>query len=203
MLPTAYHHWDAERYPSTLDVLLLTSRDGIKWYRPLERLPFLRHGADGDPTSGMLFANPWPIIVGDEVWIYYGAIGITHRENVSDRSQTGIYRARLRLDGFISADAPYGGGEFTTPPLMIQGQRLEVNIDTSGGGWAQVEVQGATGRSLEGFSQRDCDVVRGNSTRKTVTWGGSSDCSALAGKPLCLRFVMHSTRLYAFQFRED
>ena len=43
------------------------STDGIDWYRPEPRLPFLGLGLEGGPASGMIFANPWPLIVGDEV----------------------------------------------------------------------------------------------------------------------------------------
>ena len=33
-----------------------------------------------------------------------------------------------------------------------------------------------------------------------LTWKGASDLSALAGKPISLRFVMRDAKLYAFQF---
>ena len=200
LLPSAYHHWDEDRFPGTIDAILLTGRDGIHWYRPTDRAPYLRLGLDGGPSCGMIMANPWPIVVGDEVWIYYTGAGITHLEEITDPRETGLYRARLRLDGFLSADAPDGGGFFTTPPLTFEGRRLELNVDTSGGGWVQVAIQSASGRSLAGFTQDACDVVRGNTTRKTVTWNGSSDCSQFAGKPVRLRFTMRSTKLYAFQF---
>ena len=200
LLPTAYHHWDCERFPSTIDVILLTSRDGLHWYRPPAREPYLRLGLDGGPSSGMIFANPWPIIVDDEVRIYYAGAGRSHQESVADPAQTGLFRARLRLDGFLSADAPERGGTFTTPPLTFQGRHLELNVDTSGGGWVEVEIQSAKGRALAGFTRRDCDLIRGNSTRRTITWKGNPDCSAGAGQPVRLRFVMRSAKLYAFQF---
>ena len=50
-------------------------------------------------ASGMLFANPWPIPVGDEIWIYYAGIGRDHRQELKDPSLTGIFLARLRHDG--------------------------------------------------------------------------------------------------------
>ena len=200
MLPTAYHHWDHGRFPSTIDVQFLSSRDGIRWHRPEPRGPFLGLGADGGPSSGMIFANPWPLIVGDEIWIYYGGTSRFHLDSADVPAQTGLFRARLRLDGFLSADAPDKGGTFTTPPLKFAGNRLELNVDTGGGGWLAVEIQGANGRALPGFSRRDCDLIRGNSTCKAISWGGDSDCTAAAGQPVRLRFVMRSTKLYAFQF---
>ena len=53
MMPSAYYHWGADEYPATMDVQLLTSRDGICWRRAGERAPFLRQGSDGSSTSGM------------------------------------------------------------------------------------------------------------------------------------------------------
>ena len=200
LLPTAYHHWNRDRFPSTIDVILLTSRDGIHWYRPTDREPYLRLGLDGGPSCGMIKANPWPIIVDDEVWIYYAGTGRSHQQSIADPSQTGLFRARLRRDGFLSADAPASGGTFTTPPLTFEGRQLELNVDTSGGGWVQVEIRSASGRTLAGFTQDDCDIIRANAMCKVVTWNGDLDCSAFAGNPICLRFTMRSAKLYAFQF---
>ena len=57
----------------------------------------------------------------------------------------------LRRDGFLSADAPASGGTFTTPPLTFEGRQLELNVDTSGGGWVQVEIpSGAPGATSRG-----------------------------------------------------
>ncbi len=64
-LPAIYHHWDDADFPATLDVQLLTSRDGIAWRRQGDRRPFLRKGADGGAAGGMIFANPWLIEMGD------------------------------------------------------------------------------------------------------------------------------------------
>jgi hypothetical protein len=200
MLPTAYHHWDRGRFPSTIDVQFLSSRDGLHWHRPAPREPYLSLGMDGGPSSGMLFANPWPLIVGDEVWIYYAGTSRFHLDYGNDLARTGLFRARLRLDGFLSADAPDSGATFTTPPLKFAGRQLELNVDTGGGGWLEVEIQGSNGRALAGLSRRDCDVTRGNSTRKIITWKGSPDCSAAAHQAVRLRFAMRSTKLYAFQF---
>ena len=47
-----------------------------------------------------------------------------------------------RIDGFVSADTPYTGGEFTTRPLRFTGDRLVLNIDTGATGYAQVGILG-------------------------------------------------------------
>ena len=200
LLPTPYYHWGKDGSPSTIDVGLATSRDRAHWWRPLDPEPFLRLGLDGMPNSGMLFANPWLIPVDDEIWIYYAGTGRSHGQSVQAPSRTGIFRARLRRDGFVSADAGYRGGEFTTPVVTFQGDRLRLNLDGSAGGWLQVELLSPRGEPIFGYRQTECDTIRGNSLQRIVTWQGESEVSKLAGQPIRLRFVMRSMKLYAFQF---
>jgi len=199
MFPSVFHHWGPGGFPARLDVQLLTSRDGVAWRRQGERAPFLRLGLDGGGACGMIFANPWLAEVGDELWLYYAA---TSRLHVPDapNGQSGVFRATMRRDGFVSADAGWGGGELVTPAMCFDGERLELNFDGSAGGWAKVEIQGQDGRALEGHSFADADAVTGNATRKVVTWRGAANVGRLAGQPARLRFVMQAAKLYAFQF---
>jgi hypothetical protein len=209
MLPSAYYHWGAEQFPATMDVQLLTSRDGIGWRRAGQRAPFLRHGADGTATSGMLFANPWLIPAGDELWLYYAGTARHHgppspgvdEDALAQRS--GIFRASLRRDGFVSVDAGYGGGSFTTPPLTFEGQALSVNCDGSAGGWLQVEVLDGSGTPIDGLRLTDAEAVTGNGIDKAVTWRGGGSLGSAAGAAVRLRFVMRGMKLYAFQFNAD
>ena len=201
LMPAAYNHWQEDAFPSTIDVRLATSRDRITWWQHPDREPFLRLGPDGSPHAGMIFANPWPIPVGDELWIYYGGAGHDHRQETRGPSKSGVFRARIRQDGFVSVHGGYGGGEFTTPVVSFSGTRLEVNMDGSAGGWLQVEVQSAGGEPLGSYRLDQCDTIRGNSVRKVITWRqGSADLSELRNTPLRLRFVMRSMKLFAFQF---
>jgi hypothetical protein len=202
MFPAVFYHWGEEQFPATMDVQLLTSRDGISWRRAGDREPFLRRGLDGSRSGGMVFANPWLVPAGDELWLYYMGSGRTHATNKADPAMSGIFRAALRKDGFISVNSGYGGGSFTTPEICFSGNRLEPNLDGSGGGWLMVEIQDAQGLPAPGFSLAEADPLTGNALRKVVSWGGQSDVSQLAGQPCRLHFVMRDTRLYAFQFIE-
>ncbi|MHB9109142.1 MAG: glycoside hydrolase family protein [Armatimonadota bacterium] len=202
MLPSFYYHWGAEDEPATLDVQFLTSRDGIAWRRAGGRQPFLRHGLDGSASSGMLFANPWPIPVGNETWLYYMGTSRRHRAS-SEPARCGLFRASLRRDGFVSADADYSGGEFTTPPFTFDGDRLQVNADGSAAGWLKVEVQDPAGNPLPGFTAADARPVLGNRLDHPVTWKEHGNLSGLAGRPIRLRFVMRDIKLYAFRLYHE
>ena len=57
------------------------------------------------------------------------------------------------------------------------------------------------GKPVPGFALADSVETIGNETDRAVRWKGGSDVSALAGKPVGLRFVMKDAKLYAYQFR--
>ena len=209
MLPSIYYHWGDDEFPATMDVQLLTSRDGVRWNRAGGRKAFLRHGFDGSSTSGMLFANPWLIPVGDELWLYYAGMKRRHdpgKDPATERELgrlCHLRRATLRRDGFISADADYGGGELLTPVVRFAGRALVVNCDAGAGGWLKVELLDREGHPLPGFDMDAADAVLGNGVSKPVTWQGRSDVSAAAGTPARLRFLMRDVKLYAFQFLDS
>jgi hypothetical protein len=144
--------------------------------------------------------------MGDELWIYYAGSNRDHDGNISrgapdGKHLSGIGRAVLRLDGFVSADADYRGGQLTTPALRFSGGRLELNVETSGGGSVEVELLDDQGKPIEGYSRADSQPINGNSVRMPVRWKTTDDVRELAGRPVRLRFYMRDCKLYAFQFR--
>jgi hypothetical protein len=201
MMPAFYHHWDETEFPATLDVQLLTSRDGVAWRRQGDREPFLRKGADDGPAGGMIFANPWLIEMGDELWFYYAGQNRRHVPGGAGNS-SGLFRATIRRDGFVAVEAGRAGGWLLTPPLRHDGAALELNFDGSAGGWAQVEFQDESGRPLEGYSAAECDPVVGNSVRRRVTWRGRVGMPA-SPRAVRMKITLRSARLYAFQFVAD
>jgi len=201
-----FHHWrdsGVHSWPSTGDIQLAVSRDGLHFSRPLPRQPFLRTGPDGSFDSKWIYPVLRPVRMGDELWIYYTGANHDHayrRDPPAEKDEHFISRAVLRLDGFLSADADYEGAWFMTPPLRFAGSRLELNLDTSAGGVARVEILEASGKPIPGYTLHDADQLNGNRVRFPVTWAGRADVSALAGKPVRLRVKMRSAKLYAFQF---
>ena len=109
---------------------------------------------------------------------------------------------KVRLDGFVSQDAPIEGGVLTTLPFELQGSRLEVNMDASGRGGLRVEILDEAARVIPGFAGEGADRLDRNGLRKVVTWQGNSDLSPLRGKTVRLRFLGEAVKLFAFQFVE-
>lgn len=190
---------------------LALSRDGVQFTR--YRGPYLhaglvrnRAGSEGDLDCGLMLMGIGMLRRGDEIWQYYLGCRRTHETKEQGeregRRGEGIFRVVQRLDGFVSADAGPGGGEFTTPPLTFAGRRLLLNAACHGLGEIWVEIQDETGAPLPGFTRADAVSVDRNGTAQEVWWQGGPDLAALAGRPVRLRFVLRSAKLYAFQFSE-
>lgn len=226
MLVTCYWHW-YDRTPEGIthnsgynlgpnanDIRLLVSTDGENFEWLGDRAPFIRLGPEGRFDSRMLHEMAYPIPMNNELWLYYAGRNIEHGPEPSnildptaEKAEHAISRAVMRLDGFVSADAVYTGGELTTPPLIFAGERLLLNLDTSGGGEVKVEIQDESGNPIPGHTLADARPLNGNSVAMPVRWRGNKDVDSnvgkLVGKPVRLRFVMNDCKLYAFQFSRE
>jgi len=111
-------------------------------------------------------------------------------------------RHTLRIDGFVSVQAPLAGGELITRPLVFRGRRLAINFSTSAAGGLRVEIQDVSGQAIPGFALADCHEVFGDDLQRVVSWQQGTDVSRLAGKAVRLRFALRDADLYGFQFAE-
>ena len=192
--------------PATIDVQLAVSRDAERFERVGGRRPFMSLGPEGRFDSRFLWALPNPVPMGDELWIYYVGSNRDHAPSnkldpAASKDLSGIGRAVLRLDGFVSVDGDYEGGQFTTPPIRFEGETLELNVDSAGGGAVYVEFLNEDFSPIEGFTKKDAIPIARNSVRMPVSWKSGGDVSALAGKVLRVRFHITNASLYAFQFK--
>jgi len=111
-----------------------------------------------------------------------------------------LERMTLRLDGFVAARAPFAGGDLLTRPVVFEGATLEINASTSAAGSILVQLEDADGSPLDGFLFEDCREMVGDDVALTVQWKQGSDVSALAGKPVRLRFRLKDADLYSLKF---
>ena len=193
----------SERYGTALtEGLIMVSRDGVTFKRWNEA--FLRPGIErpGTWNYGHQFIG-WHVVetksslagAPNELSLYAG-------EGYWIGKGSAVRRFTLRLDGFVSAQAPMSGGELLTKPLRFRGQSLALNFSTSAAGSVRVEIQDANGQPLPGFALDDCPPIFGDTIERSVTWAKGRDVSALAGQAVRLRFVLNDADLFAFQFKE-
>ncbi len=114
--------------------------------------------------------------------------------------QVHVERFALRLDGFISINGPYAGGEMTTRPLRCPGGNLVLNYSTSAAGQVQAEFLDEAGDPILGFSANDCRPMIGNEIEGLVQWRTAGDLSALKGRTVKLRLLLKDADVYSLRF---
>ena len=176
------------------DIVFMSSRDGLHFDRSFMEA-FLRPGLDKRNWHereiymdvGVLHTSPTEMSM-------YGMENHRH-------DSVNIRRCTLRTDGFVSVNAGYGGGEFTTPPLVFAGRELELNYSTSAVGSVRVELQDAEGRPQAGVTFDDCPEMFGDEIEGVARWKNGTGVARLAGTPVRLRFTLQDADLYAFRFK--
>ena len=141
-----------------------------------------------------------PIIKGDEVHWYYTGCDYTHGEVDLGKKMTRVGRATWQRHRFVALSAQDDGMVTTKPVALPDGAAgLEVNADAEGG-QVLVELCGADGRVLDGFSREECLPLSANDLRWQVRWK-AADISTIHGD-VKLRFLLNRIKLYSFTFRK-
>ncbi|MDP7162873.1 MAG: hypothetical protein QF792_05205, partial [Phycisphaerae bacterium] len=169
-------------------------RDWKKIVREAVFIPYGRHGKDWD--WGVIYTSQPPLVVGDEIRIYYQGHDArnwwTHSGDPpkldpnAREPNMGIGLATLRLDGFVSVDAKTQG-TMTTKKFLFIGDTLEVNANAKGGSIV-VEALDANGKVIKGFSKTDCIPITTDNIRHVLKWKGQKDCHLIQARPIRLRF---------------
>jgi hypothetical protein len=205
--PTRRILMDADRRLGSgqVETQLAVSRDGVHW----TRLPSPTYLPDGEYQGRHLhqiYIAEGLVRRGGEIWQYFYGQEEYHSPVAKNPAGNGVYRAVQRLDGFVSADAPYERlATLTTRPLTFTGNRLVLNLDTGGLGYAQVGLTEADGTPIPGFELERGVYLNGDFLAREVEWLGAdgrarADVSSLAGRPVRLVFRMRHASLYALQF---
>jgi hypothetical protein len=214
-----FHYWDVDekgrrelglkernRGSGTIEIQTMTSRDGLHWKRyprPVY-VPPGKHGQFG--TFHMVGMVQGMVRRGDEIWQYFISSPDYHsawKQNPAG-GQRGVYRTVQRLDGFVSADFDYAGGELVTKPLRFTGNQLRLNINTLATGFAQVAILGKDSNPIPGFAWEDCVYLNGDFIDEPVEWlEKGTDVSQLAGKDIRVLIRGRGCKLYALRFTPD
>lgn len=191
------------RYGTALtESVLMCSRDGVEFTRWPEG--FLRPGPERSGTwnyghqylawhlveTPSSFAPDGPpelsLYATEDYWL--------------GQSGSVLRRYTLRLDGFVSLQAPHRGGEALTKPVTFSGHELRLNFATSVIGDVRVELQDLAGQPLPGFALDDCEPTFGDAIDRPVVWRDQPDLARHAGHPVRLRFALRDADLFAYRF---
>ncbi len=172
---------------------LAWTRDGKMWHR--EREPFLdRNPQPGSWDRAMTWGD-MPIIVGDEVFIYYGGYASGHKVERFKERQIGL--ARMKQDRFVARRAGAEGGVLRTPTVSIGGSGITVNADVRGE--LRASLLDTTGKPIAGFGAAEVEPVRGDSLAHGLKW--KSPLNDLNGAAVQIEFRMHDASLFGFDIR--
>ena len=162
------------------DMVFMSSEDGLHWKRPFMEA-FVRPGLDPYNWGGAHgnCTPAWHVVQTGEAelsiyWLEHYGYHIlwvpgkrpgTLEPKLRSKDQGAIVaqlrRGTLRLDGFVSVNASYKGGDMTTRPIVFDGKELLLNFSTSAVGGMRVEIQDYSRKPIPGFALDDCDEFWG------------------------------------------
>ena len=193
----------SERYGRALtEGLLMASRDGVTFKRWNEG--FLRPGIERNGTWNYGHQTiAWhPVETRGTLEGAPDELSFFAVESYWTGNSDLLRRYTLRLDGFVSVNAPMSGGELITRPITFTGNQLWLNLATSAAGSVQVELQDQAGKPVPGYSIDDCEELFGDTLDRTVIWKSNPDLATIVGRTVRLRFVLRDADVFSFQFRD-
>jgi len=179
--------------------------DGEHWVRDQQIFFDRDHETDPVPWD---HAHAWideQVIVGDEVYLYYGGYKQGHKVNRFEERQIGL--VKMPLDRYVARKAEgETQGRILTVPLLMDSEpgRLIVNANALGG-QLRVQVREANNDTIiAGLSFTDCAPITADSLRLEVHWGTAEETSqklaSLANKAIRLEFELTNAKLFGFDF---
>lgn len=178
-----------------IDIQLVHSRDGRHWHRCSDRNPVIPLGPHAYDAGSIFGLANAPVIVGDEMWIYYTAVTTPHGGLPPEKEQS-IAVASWRIDGLASLQAGEKPGTIETHEFIPQGTSLSVNANV-GKGRLAVEVLDATGKVLEGYEKEAAAMENEDAVKRTIRWKNSATLPI--GVPIRLRFHLENGDLYSYR----
>ncbi len=192
-----------------VDTELAVSRDGEHFCHVKPGQKVIPMGAPGAWDTTVRIEPTVPIIVGNEMWLYYLGVNSLSENDKERRACAGL--ATLRLNGFTHIQLQRGTttGKLTTVPFVVKEEgkplHLVLNAECTPTAGLAVEVLDAqTGQPLPGYSRKDCEPFQGNSVRHVVRWGKNDRLVLPAGKRVSFRLWFEgragSPKLYEVRF---
>jgi len=182
------------------ELCLSYSRDGRHWLRPHDRQPFIPLGdAASWEADYSLSAYTAPILVGDELFIYYASSRNPERDkDPQARWPIHVGLAKLRRDGFASLNAGDRPGRILTRPLHFTGDALHVNAEIAAGGWIKAAVFTRDSQPVSAYALDDAVPLTRGAVRSRMTWKTKPKLSPPGEDHLRLLFQLKNAKLYSF-----
>ena len=198
MFPTLY-----DRAADTTTIAAAASSDDMVW-NWIPGGPVLEPGPEGTFDSGCMFSCKGLLeLPGDRIGTPYTGFDLPHkypRQTLQSATAYGLWR-RGRIAGLVAE----ADGEFATPPLLLQGREVRLNVKTAADGEVRVSAlergPGWTARPGHGawVELGNSRSISGDFLSVPVDWSGSPTLRVSTHGPVVLRFQMRSATLFGFE----
>ena len=177
---------------------LAWSRDGRTWVR--DRAKFFQ---PDDGPNAWDHAHAWideQVVVGGEVYLYYGGYKQGHKMNRFEERQIGL--VKTPLDRYVarraSGPAP---GVLKMVPIRLGNPAgtLYVNADAAAGRLRVQVRDAASGDVLPGLRFADCEPITTDSLHQLVRWR-KNNLTDHAGRNVQIEFEMRNAAVFSFEF---
>lgn len=147
----------------------------------------------GSHEWGCIFAANAPIMLEDEIRIYYSAEPGKHGWNPGH-----LCLATLRADGWAGYKAKDDSeaGIVETQPTLCNGKALSLAADADNGSVSVILID-AQGKTLA-----TSEPVTGSKPFAPVNWNNGFKLSTHQGQKVRLKFTINNAKLYSFQFSD-
>ncbi len=182
--------------PRTIEPQMTWSWDLIQWTRPPNRQPLIRLGERNQWDGGMIITARAPIIVGNELWFYYGGTDKVHDEK---QVKASIGLARMRLDGFCSLrSVPNSSGWFITKREPMLSPRIRINAKTGKEGRIDAELLDRNNKVIPGFARKECTPFRGDSVSHELAWNHREFPERSKYPDVKIRFYLEDAEIFSY-----
>lgn len=180
----------------SIDVQLVSSRDGRHWHRVGDRSPILERGPQGAWDWGMVLTGNSLVPDGDVVRIYFSGCNSTHGGQTPGDvpRKMAIGMASWPRDRFVGLRGGSAGGELRVTHKNI-GSELHINANAVGGSLVAEIV--FDGRPIPGFEASNCLPLTEDSPDHILRWRGDASLAPFNGKTVNINFKLTNAEIFS------
>lgn len=188
--------WVYYVHDQTMNVELVVSLDGKSWERCAPGYPLIELGSEDSFDWGMITTATAPVIVGNDIYLYYGGFNRYH----DGKGISAIGLACIKEDRWAGLKTGKLGS-FQTKRFKFTGSRILLNARARSGE-IRVGIINLDGDFIKGFKPSDFDVFSEDKTCHYMTWNGKTDLLRFKGEYISLYFELANAEVFSFSIEE-
>ena len=154
----------------------------------------------GEFGYGCIYPSSMHVTKDKKIRIYSSASKGEHAQILArpDQGEGAILLHELRLDGFCYLESHGGPGSFTTRLLLINGEKLNLNIQAPQGE-VLLQISDPSGKPFEGFTFNDFIPIKGDDIDLIPEWKNKRTLKDLIQKVVRFDVKLFNSRIYSIR----